>query len=229
MNNLKEVVDVVRFGSFYFNRLRSGNLIFKLVHFQNMFNVNITVGVLTEALFDYLINSSQVYSNRKQSFVIIAVDVDQTLIERAKESNYNINIIYLCLDIMNENAKEVLNYYLKKHNKSSFDISFSFSISMWIHLNHGDEGLKMFLKTISEYSDTVILEPQPWKCYRNAVRRLRKCNAGQFLFFDYLLIRQSVEADISDFIQKVCNCEKVFETGETKWGRKITVYKTNTQ
>ncbi len=41
---------------------------------------------------------------------------------------------------------------------------------MWIHLNHGDEGLTKFLEVVARYSDYILLEPQPWKCYQTAAR-----------------------------------------------------------
>jgi hypothetical protein len=37
---------------------------------------------------------------------------------------------------------------------------------MWIHLNHGDDGLWAFLEQVSSMTDHLIVEPQPWKCYR---------------------------------------------------------------
>jgi hypothetical protein len=41
---------------------------------------------------------------------------------------------------------------------------------MWIHLNHGDEGLTKFLEVVASYSKYILLEPQPWKCYQTAAR-----------------------------------------------------------
>lgn len=61
---------------------------------------------------------------------------------------------------------------LKKEPK--FNIVFCFSVTMWIHLNHGDRGLYEFLQKIVTLGKYLVLENQPWKCYRNAQRRMVK-------------------------------------------------------
>jgi hypothetical protein len=44
------------------------------------------------------------------------------------------------------------------------------SVTMWIHLNHGDDGLSRFLEVVASYTHYLLLEPQPWKCYQTAAR-----------------------------------------------------------
>ena len=41
---------------------------------------------------------------------------------------------------------------------------------MWVHLNHGEAGLTRLLELVAGYSDYLLLEPQPWKCYQTAAR-----------------------------------------------------------
>ena len=48
----------------------------------------------------------------------------------------------------------------------SFDLVMCFSVTMWIHLNRGDEGLEEFVKFCCGASRNVLVEPQPWKCYQ---------------------------------------------------------------
>ena len=50
-----------------------------------------------------------------------------------------------------------------------FDLVTCFSTTMWIHVNHGDEKFKGFLNHMAALSTRLIVEPQPWRCYR-AVR-----------------------------------------------------------
>ncbi|XP_008483186.1 pre-miRNA 5'-monophosphate methyltransferase [Diaphorina citri] len=61
---------------------------------------------------------------------------------------------------------------------TKFNVVFCFSVTMWIHLNHGDQGLLEFLDKISSLGKYLILENQLWKCYRNAQRRIVR-NAGK--------------------------------------------------
>eukprot|EP00124_Ichthyophonus_hoferi_P006058 Ihof_evm1s1162 gene=Ihof_evmTU1s1162 len=61
-----------------------------------------------------------------------------------------------------------------KNGIKKFSLVTCFSVTMWIHINHGDRGLVDFLHYLSLLSDTIIIESQPWKCYRNAEKRLRR-------------------------------------------------------
>ena len=55
------------------------------------------------------------------------------------------------------------------HNDGGYDVISCFSVSKWMHLNHGDEGLRaVFFKVHSllKAGGCFILEPQPWSSYR---------------------------------------------------------------
>jgi len=51
----------------------------------------------------------------------------------------------------------------------SFDLVSAFSVTKWIHLNHGDAGLRAFFANVFESlrpGGRFVYEPQPWKSYR---------------------------------------------------------------
>jgi len=55
----------------------------------------------------------------------------------------------------------------------SFDVISAFSVTKWIHLNHGDEGLLKFFRAVYDQlkpGGRFILEPQQWKSYQNRRR-----------------------------------------------------------
>lgn len=134
-------------------------------------------------------------------------------------------ITFKCLDIMNDIQRiNEIDNYLKSKSLRNFSVCFCFSTTMWIHLNHGDDGLKNFLKYLTSICEILVIEPQPWKCYRNAVKRMKQQNFS-FPNFNQLKIQQNVEDAIEVYILKECGLTKVFETDRTKWDRKIFVFK----
>ncbi|TFK41603.1 Bicoid-interacting protein 3-domain-containing protein [Crucibulum laeve] len=58
-------------------------------------------------------------------------------------------------------------------DSEGYDVVAAFSISKWIHLNDGDEGLRHFFMRIHKVlktGGTFVLEPQPWDSYAKAKR-----------------------------------------------------------
>ena len=58
----------------------------------------------------------------------------------------------------------------------SFDVISAFSVTKWIHLNHGDEGLLKFFRGVFDAlkpGGRFVLEPQQWKSYQNRRRGFR--------------------------------------------------------
>lgn len=58
-----------------------------------------------------------------------------------------------------------------------YDVVVAFSVSKWIHLNEGDEGLKRFFRkvySVLKPGGSFVLEPQPWESYAKARRMSEK-------------------------------------------------------
>lgn len=94
---------------------------------------------------------------------------------------------------------------------------------MWIHLNRGDAGLEDFLRVICDISDAVVIEPQPWKCYKTAVKRMKRQNE-HFEQFNNIKIREDVDTYIEWFLTEN-GASKVYESPKTVWDRKIIIFK----
>ncbi|XP_069762753.1 pre-miRNA 5'-monophosphate methyltransferase [Narcine bancroftii] len=163
----------------------------------------------------------------KQNLKLLSCDIDADLIQRATESNpYAESILYVTLDIMDPASREaVLKPYLDKWHCTSFDICFCMSVTMWIHLHHGDQGLLDFLLCLSRLCKTLLIEPQPWKCYRSAARRLRKLGKSKFDHFKTLSIKGDVAQKIHEFLITDCNMELVQCFGNTNWNRSLLLFK----
>lgn len=177
-------------------------------------DVGCNTGDLTKAVHEYL---KTTYPDCR--IHILAVDIDSTLIERAKESNKNSNITFTTCNIMAQSDRLVIENFLKSCNAETFDITFCFSVTMWIHLNNGDEGLLEFLKYIKAISKTIVIEPQPWKCYRNAQRRVKR-SGESFDLYESLKIKSNVDVVIENKITEDSHC-KVYESPNSSWDRKV--------
>ena len=80
--------------------------------------------------------------------------------------------------MINDEHVQVIEQFLNRHNRLKFDVIFCFSVSMWIHLNHGDEGLSRFFQNVQKYCDQLFLfEPQ--------VERVKICKTEIFSSIAY--------------------------------------------
>jgi SAM-dependent methyltransferase len=139
---------------------------------------------------------------------LLGIDVDSSLIALAntkytKEIGTG-NVQFSTVNIMDEaTTNEFMSTYFKSISSndlpcSGFSVASLFSITMWIHLNHGDSGLVNCLKRSSDLLTplgSLIVEPQPWKCYKSADKRCRKLGITRPLHYSELQIRE-IEVDV---------------------------------
>lgn len=162
-------------------------------------------------------------SETNKKVVVLGIDIDSTLILRANETNKDANITFHTVNMVDN--YDSIEQFLKLHNRTKFDVVCCFSITMWIHLNNNDKGLKIFLEKCSKMAKTLVVEPQPWKCYQTAVRRMKRANKEQFFtHFKSLEWRSDVEDQIERFLVECLGRKKICETEKTKWKRKICVF-----
>ncbi|CAN7996938.1 unnamed protein product [Ixodes hexagonus] len=177
-------------------------------------------GALTTQLYRNLTTSST------GDVKVLGIDIDDSLIQCAARSNpFPDSIEYMCLDMMANTSGQVIADYLARCGRKRFDITFCFSVTMWIHLNHGDSGLKRFLESVCSNTRYLLVEAQLWKCYRNASRRMRRANRDDFQHLDMLRMNVNVEKNIHSFLLGRCSMELVQCFGQTQWDRKVTLYR----
>ncbi|KAH8332769.1 hypothetical protein KR074_010412 [Drosophila pseudoananassae] len=182
-------------------------------------DVGCNSGVFTQLLHKYLEESL------RKSVRVLGVDIDERLIQRAIEGNeLPESISYSCVDVLDEIAFEQVPQYLEKYNREKFDAVCCYSITMWIHLNHHDVGLQRFLRKMSSLAELLVIEPQPWKCYQTAERRLKRTGEVFPLFLE-LKWRSDVEKQIEKYCKETLNRRKIFESTPTKWQRRICFYR----
>ncbi|XP_061443569.1 RNA 5'-monophosphate methyltransferase [Rhineura floridana] len=192
-------------------------------------DVGCNSGELSVALYKHLLGLQESRASQEHwnDLHLLCCDIDAGLIEKAEQrSPFPASICYATLNIMDPNAREtLLSSYLTRFGRSTFDICFCMSVTMWIHLNHGDSGLVMFLSCLASKCTYLLLEPQPWKCYRAAARRLRKLGRHDFDHFRSLTINGNMADRITQILTTDCAMELVSCFGSTNWDRRLLLFK----
>lgn len=114
--------------------------------------------------------------SRRHLFVL-GVDIDSKLIKKATMKTVDVIggdvICFKTGDLVDTVASNRLLQTFCRENcngqtdgQARFTLVTCFSVLMWIHINHGDDGLKQFLQYLSDSTDHLLVELQKWKCYR---------------------------------------------------------------
>jgi hypothetical protein len=141
-------------------------------------------GTFTKKLHDRIdILIASIVGDVKYELHTIGLELDQSLVERARSNNSDISSkknIHSSIQYETVNVADALqfssavnNFFKNKNGEEdilgSFNLLTCFSTTMWVHLNSGDVQFQSFLKQTARYSNNIIIEPQPWKCYRNVI------------------------------------------------------------
>lgn len=125
---------------------------------------------------------------------ISGMDIDANLIAKARQS-----VVYETQGFVNNNDKNAIhqvnfpnniafkqcNYVLQKDSlleleEPRYDVILCLSVTKWIHLNFGDDGLKRAFKRMYRQlkeGGTLILEAQDWKSYKRRKNLTPEINA----------------------------------------------------
>ncbi|NWT09827.1 BN3D2 methyltransferase, partial [Vireo altiloquus] len=194
-------------------------------------DVGCNSGELSVALHQHLLglqdsDSSPEPPGAGKELNLLCCDIDPELIRRAQQRIHPASISFASLDIMDSTAREAfLSSYLERFGRSSFDIGFCMSVTMWIHLNHGDRGLLDFLALLASLCTFLLVEPQPWRCYRAAARRLRRLGRDDFEHFRSLRIKGDMAESVTRILTQECAMELVCSFGSTPWDRSLLLFK----
>ncbi|XP_020485053.1 pre-miRNA 5'-monophosphate methyltransferase [Labrus bergylta] len=188
-------------------------------------DVGCNSGDLSVALYKHLVQEpacAEESENRKVH--LLGFDLDEKLIQRAQQTNPLPDYIsFIPLDITQDTHQ--LQDYLNQHGSSHFHLCACLAVTMWIHLNHGDSSLLQMLSHLASISQHLLLEVQPWKCYRSAARRLRKLGRSDFEHFKTLKIQGDIAEHVREHLEKHCSMELLQIFGCTTWSRKLMLFK----
>lgn len=181
---------------------------------------------------------------------VVGVDIDGDLIQLANNkysSNRpipssseaplpeitNIDRIHFAnIDFTNETMitafrERLVNEWQIMKTSDNFQFISVFSTTMWIHINHGDEGLRKFFKDVKTFLfphfSALLVEPQPPKCYTNAARRCRKLRISYPPYLEKVDRSQALTL-LKDIITKDLLLSSSYYFGKEEWGRTLNLY-----
>lgn len=168
----------------------------------------------------------------RRPLMALGVDIDEVLIARADKKPVQLvdgdSVQFRHTDVMTSSFREEMAPFLNLAKRSSaerkFDLITCFSVTMWIHFNHGDDGLWKFLETVSGMTEHLIIEPQTWKCYRNAQKRLNRMHVEIPQSFREIKVRTDVLERIDAFLLDAGRFRFKAHLGKTNWSRNVVLY-----
>jgi 7SK snRNA methylphosphate capping enzyme len=155
----------------------------------------------------------------------LGIDLDDVLIKMAEEAYvkaYDVETEptglcqFLCSDFMESGYWDTFSL-----RQGDFDTILLLSITKWLHLNHGDDGLVSFLRNLFNVlpsGGTLVVEPQEWQNYKRAVSK----NAGLRPVFRALKVRPNFETELSDI---GFTLSAVIEREEGGFSRPLMIWK----
>ncbi|EGZ28092.1 hypothetical protein PHYSODRAFT_472216 [Phytophthora sojae] len=168
----------------------------------------------------------------RKPLLVLGVDIDEVLIERAAKKSVQLTegdaVQFRHVDVMTSKFSKEITPFLELATRSTaerkFDLITCFSVTMWIHLNNGDDGLWKFLETVSDMTEHLIIEPQTWKCYRNAHTRLKRMRVEVPRSFKEIKVRTDVVEKIDAFLLAAGRFRFKAQLGKTNWSRNVVLY-----
>jgi len=163
---------------------------------------------------------------------VTGIDLDSELIDRANASfvtNENKKSVkFKAIDIINHQERNEGDTDDHILNGTTFDLVSLFSITMWVHLNHGDKGFVQLIETAARYSlHSVLIEPQRWKSYRTAIKRGRRLGTSAFPFSNADLKLKDVDIAVRDIFTSISNEFEMWNylsLGTDSWERPLLLY-----
>lgn len=177
--------------------------------------------------------SIQIYNRAKEELPtvdihLLGIDIDEDLIQKAQlKYGQHPNCVFMAKDVLTQDCITTMQQYLSVLGTPTFHFISLFSITMWLHVHCGDEVFYGFLTKIASMCQSLLIEPQPWRCYRTAKKRLVKNSVAlpRYLRREEALQSTDTARDMIDYIvRQGIKSEVYWHLGEEEWGRPIVIF-----
>ena len=150
------------------------------------------------------------------------LDFDSVLLSAARERHAHVhNLQFFQVDVMaGENMKEFLMELEQEHISVSLVVCLR--VSMWVHLNMGDEGLLRLLRLLGDAAchSALLLDPQKYSYYKKACSRNTKLGRPGFPYSldDLSLSNRELPAYCLQFFNDKFKLSILMHKDIAKWG-----------
>jgi SAM-dependent methyltransferase len=157
---------------------------------------------------------------------LIGADLDPHLINLAKTKaieGENTSAFFFTVDFTS--SEQVTNFSSSSEGKL-FNLITVFSTTMWVHINHGDDGLRLFFthaKSVLTEKGAILVEPQPGRCYTNAAKRCRKLVLEKPPYL-HVVDKTAVMTILESIIAGALDLKKIVCLGQEDWGRSLVLF-----
>jgi hypothetical protein len=167
-------------------------------------------GTLTRDLHDKITSALDKSAGKPWAVHTLGLELDEALVERAKESKSVLSstsrLAFEAVDVADPfQLDQSVNSFFGEISGSGaprrFDLVTVFSTTMWVHVNCGDAVFVGFLQHLAKLAVHLVIEPQPWRCYRQAATRLRRQHRPGLACFDAVANGQSDKL-VEDLIER---------------------------
>ncbi|XP_058817538.1 pre-miRNA 5'-monophosphate methyltransferase [Topomyia yanbarensis] len=153
----------------------------------NMLDIGCNRGKLTESVFSVI---RKLTADSGRCCRMLGVDIDGKLVQEANREYLLEGLRFAQMDVhdvaVGKQIDNPVSEFLQEAGVRQFDIVFCFSILMYVHLNHGDEGLQKVLDYLCSRAKVLVIELQSWQKYRDHARRMRKEGGGEYVHYRLL-------------------------------------------
>lgn len=159
---------------------------------------------------------------------LYGIDIDPVLIELANSKVREQDKEFMTFRTVNAADKAQITQFRDSIAPYKMSLVTVFSTTMWIHINHGDDGLQLFLQEAYQFclptTGVMLIEPQPGRCYTNAAKRLRKLGLDKPPFL-HCVDKTKVHETITKMMQhESIHMKNVYCFGEEDWGRALLLF-----
>lgn len=159
---------------------------------------------------------------------LFGIDIDPALIDLAKGKVNEADEARMTFMAVDATNNEHLEAFRSKLGADRMSLVTVFSTTMWIHVNHGDEGLQRFLIDAHSFlhdTGVLLIEPQPGRCYTNAAKRCRKLGIDKPPFLhcvDKTKVHETISKMVKDEVR--IGYQDMYCFGQEDWGRALMLF-----